>query len=446
LNGSGGGAQFGIELTLKANTPSKVCLLYNLLYQNDAGDIANGGSALQNAGNLLTPALGSLTLANFFVNAAAGDLHHAPGSPAIDAGTSTTGTSPERVPTVDFEGDARVAPVDIGVDELADADLDLDGIPDRIDNCPPGLNSSYNPGQEDRDADGHGDMCDNCPDAVNPGQEDQNGNSRGDACEDVGETLYPCTTGDPKLCTLVANFGALQNVETIRPDCLNTTFYCTDSLGNPVPRSEQLPPPRGIPGDVTAYETGDQATVACDLDEQFPLAAFPPGTYTCKACYVNDHQDPGIDANGNCSDPEGCLDLFQGITCSAPITLTVNPTVNPTGCSPTYWRNDADQNGATNWLPTGLAPTDDFDATLGVDFFTPNLSLLDALHLAGDGKNALALQATGALLSALHPKLNYPLAPDAVRSLLQSGDPNDALQRLTYLSGLNCKLPLPPSN
>ena len=39
------------------------------------------------------------------------------------------------------------------------SDLDADGIPDGVDNCP----SFYNPAQEDTDGDGVGDKCDDCP-------------------------------------------------------------------------------------------------------------------------------------------------------------------------------------------------------------------------------------------------------------------------------------------
>ena len=57
-------------------------------------------------------------------------------------------------------------------------DTDLDGVPDRSDNCPLASNS----GQADADQDGRGDLCDNCPTVFNPDQIDTDGNGVGNAC------------------------------------------------------------------------------------------------------------------------------------------------------------------------------------------------------------------------------------------------------------------------
>ena len=57
-------------------------------------------------------------------------------------------------------------------------DTDLDGVPDKSDNCP----LVSNAGQADVDQDGRGDLCDNCPTVFNPDQIDTDGNGVGDAC------------------------------------------------------------------------------------------------------------------------------------------------------------------------------------------------------------------------------------------------------------------------
>jgi Zn-dependent metalloprotease len=62
-------------------------------------------------------------------------------------------------------------------------DVDGDGIPNKIDNCP--LN--WNPDQRDSETptkDGVGDVCDNCVNAFNPGQENADGDRQGDVCDD----------------------------------------------------------------------------------------------------------------------------------------------------------------------------------------------------------------------------------------------------------------------
>jgi len=58
-------------------------------------------------------------------------------------------------------------------------DMDGDGIPDSLDNCP----FVSNRDQLDTDGDGVGDACDNCPTLANKSQLDTNGNGIGDVCD-----------------------------------------------------------------------------------------------------------------------------------------------------------------------------------------------------------------------------------------------------------------------
>jgi len=58
-------------------------------------------------------------------------------------------------------------------------DVDRDGVPDPMDNCP----NDYNPLQRDVDRDGIGDWCDNCLIESNSGQEDSDHDGIGDACD-----------------------------------------------------------------------------------------------------------------------------------------------------------------------------------------------------------------------------------------------------------------------
>jgi hypothetical protein len=89
------------------------------------------------------------------------------------------------------------------------------------------------------------------------------------------------------------------------------------------------------------------------------------------------------------------------------------------GCTPGYWRNHADR-----WV--GVASTDGFNATFGVDLFDPDITLGTAIWLTGGGNNAFARHATAALLNAYAKELgsndqfvNYPYSVDEVIAMVQ---------------------------
>jgi len=99
-------------------------------------------------------------------------------SSACDAGTALP-VNGESVPTDDIDGDLRDALVDIGADEVVQADADSDGIPDATDNCP----TTPNLDQLDTDTDGVGDACDNCTLISNADQLDTNSDGYGNRCD-----------------------------------------------------------------------------------------------------------------------------------------------------------------------------------------------------------------------------------------------------------------------
>jgi hypothetical protein len=452
FNGSGGGAQFGIQLLTGKGAQGDRKLLHNVVYGNDVGvggDFAGRSTATSDDGNQDTAKLGAGLLANdFLVDPAAGNLRLTAGSPALNAGLAPTASVP--VPDEDFEKGPRndVAP-DVGWDEITDADFD--GQPDSADNCPPGLNRAYNPDQGDADEDGVGNYCDNCPDVANPEQTDVTGfdafgnatgvaNGRGDACENasegVGESLFQPPTGPPEGAVFVASFGVLGETRTIPPTCeCNTYFYCDDAQGNPLPRSH-FSCSRGIPDDLVTFPAGTQVTLACPLAELFPPAAFGSGTFTCKACYDNEHQDLDLQPNGSCAHPP-CEENFTGLVCSAPQTFTVGSTAYG-GCSPNFWTFT---NDPQPWLDAGFDGTEDFDTTFGVDRFDSDVTLFGALFQTGEIVDGLAREAVAGLLNASNPNVHYPYLPAAVKALLKQNDPDG---RLTDANALDC--PIEPAS
>jgi hypothetical protein len=453
FNGTGGGAQYGIQLLTGKGAQGDRKLLHNVVYGNDVavgGDFAGRATATADTGNQDTATLGAGLLANdFLVDPAAGNLRLTAGSPALNAGVASTGPAPERVPREDFEKGPRndVAP-DAGWDEITDADFD--GQPDSADNCPPGLNRAYNPDQGDADGDGVGNYCDNCPDVANADQADLTGfdafgnptgapNGRGDACESategVGESLFQPPTGPPAGAFLVASFGALGETRTIPPTCeCNTYFYCEDAEGEALPRSH-FSCSRGIPDDLVTFPAGTQVTVACPLADLFPPEAFAAGTYTCKACYDNEHQDLELRPDGSCASPP-CEENFTGMVCSAPQTFTVGST-GYGGCSPFFWTFT---NDPQPWLDAGYDGSEDFDTSFGVDRFDPDVTLFGALFQSGEGIDGLARDAVAALLNASNPNVHYPYLPEAVKALLRQNDPD---ARLAAANALDCPIAPP---
>jgi len=88
------------------------------------------------------------------------------------------------------------------------ADADVDGVPDTVDNCACVYNPPVTPDgldQLDSDSDGLGDACDNCPFVPNPGQADVNGNGIGDVCDCASDTDLDGRTDCQDNCPGVAN-------------------------------------------------------------------------------------------------------------------------------------------------------------------------------------------------------------------------------------------------
>jgi len=103
------------------------------------------------------------------------------------------------------------------------------------------------------------------------------------------------------------------------------------------------------------------------------------------------------------------------------------------GCTPGYWKNNADKWEASAWV--GYAPGDSFEAIFGVDVTLrgngkatyPTPTLREALDANGGGINALARHAVAALLNIANPDIGYGIGSTAalitmVHDAIVSGD------------------------
>lgn len=71
---------------------------------------------------------------------------------------------------------------------------------------------------------------------------------------------------------------------------------------------------------------------------------------------------------------------------------------------------------------TGYGWNDDFDTTFGVNYFTPDITLGQAIWLGGGGYNIIARHGTAALLSASDPGVNYPYTVAEVIAFVQANN------------------------
>jgi hypothetical protein len=120
------------------------------------------------------------------------------------------------------------------------------------------------------------------------------------------------------------------------------------------------------------------------------------------------------------------------------------------GCTPGYWKNNADKHDASAWGPTGYDPDDEFYDVFGVHITVgaggkktiTDPTLLEALQATGGGVNALARHGVAALLNAAHPDIAYGIGDpqdviDMVYDALISGDPGAIQTAHELLAGYN---------
>ena len=148
-------------------------------------------------------------------------------------------------------------------------------------------------------------------------------------------------------------------------------------------------------------------------------------TYTGTAIYettTNNATAVGLDVLGGVVGP-----VFDSAT---------NVITGGEGCTPGFWKNNADKKGAVAWGPTGYSPSEKFSDVFGVVITVraggrrtiTDPTLLQALGATGGGVNALARHGVAALLNSAHPGIAYGIGSPAgvialVHDALVSPDP-----------------------
>jgi hypothetical protein len=249
-------------------------------------------------------------------------------------------------------------------------DSDGDGLPDALDNCP----TSYNPDQADRDGDGVGDGCDNCAITPNANQIDDDGDGLGDVCDGhYAQALQtdpaPKQPGEPLLVTATFTNTSGQDILTIRPDCINTTFTVFDDGGILPPRYRHRA--YGIPDDLITIRAGATFSVTCDLADMFDPSVLTSGSggspaeYLVQATYSNFIQDPDINGTACLNAP--CFVLWMGAVASEPQTITIQGSAMERvqiDIKPGDSSNSVNCKNASANIPLAVLGSANFDVTL----------------------------------------------------------------------------------
>ena len=139
---------------------------------------------------------------------------------------------------------STIAHFGLGSFTIGHLDVDLDDVPDYIDNCP----TVANPSQANNDGDSQGDACDddddndgvldtvdNCQFVSNPSQSDCNTNAIGDACE---AGYVDCNSnGTLDSCDIAASVAKDCNLNGIPDSCDIATSVAKDCNANTIPDS-----------------------------------------------------------------------------------------------------------------------------------------------------------------------------------------------------------------
>jgi hypothetical protein len=139
--------------------------------------------------------------------------------------------------------------------------------------------------------------------------------------------------------------------------------------------------------------------------------------------------------------PEPTTTTTQPATTTTTTTTTTAPPGNE-GCTPGFWKNNADKKGASQWGVTGFSPTQPVSSVFSAaPASVAGLTLLEGLQEGGGGVDALTRHAIAAVLAAAHPDVDYPLTVEQIQNMVNaafaSGDAATIEALKNVLDGFN---------
>jgi len=208
-------------------------------------------------------------------------------------------------------------------------DLDGDGVPDAVDNCP----TVPNPDQSDLDGNGIGDVCDSAPLGPLFANKTTTTTAVSPPATSAGFTTNP---NEPIFITGTVTFDPVpgQPYYAVIPTPYNLIPRVTAAGGGPFIDADRIP--EGLPisfsdgsPDLALITTTSQTFSArINLRDWYAAAAsLPAGRYAVTLDYVNFAKDPDV-VGGICTAPAGCFaPTWMGIARAATTTITVKDIV-----------------------------------------------------------------------------------------------------------------------
>ncbi|GFO58129.1 hypothetical protein GMST_04540 [Geomonas silvestris] len=253
----------------------------------------------------------------------------------------------------------------------------------------------------------------------------------------------------PTKVSLTSNTSSVQNLDygfykSAAPSCTGVigNYVWNDTNKNGLQDCSE----KGIAGVVLRLSSGQSAVT--DADGHYLFTGLCAGSYTVSVVTPEGYlPSPTLKGGSRASDsnPTPSAVSFgdnRGSDLSVDFGFWKVPQPKPgqsQGCSLGYWKTHS-----ANW-PAASHGYDNFDSVFGVNAFSPDITLLQALSLGGGGLYNLARQATAALLNAGDGRLKgFPLSASelkgAVAAAVAAGSYDPLAATLEGYNNLSCPL------